>query len=604
MEECKVKKIISVLTAASILFGSSVTIATAKSANEYSDEKIAVIANSMVDMHSSMYVDGSVFTAGTIRVNDAGGNKIDGKFISPTEGMDLIYWEGNPDTYHTDGYELYNINGGKVTAYSSKPEYKGAILDTDATFDYSVSESLFDVPSVDKYDYNTLDANEYSENIVTIDKDTSIESLSITGSGLIIDAQNGPVTLIIDTLSMPNNMSTIKVLGENTVNMYVDKFQAANGTINITAQPPSAENNWQGSGVATSENMNIYIGSDFEMSAGSMGGNLFVDADEIVVSGSSVVDGHITTTAQKVVIESSAKVYGVIYAPEADATIQRGGTLYGRVIADAITISNSASVRYDEDIISDYENSEQPEVTPTPVPTVEPTPTPEPTIPPYNPPTKLENNFTYLYGRTSTELAPDDTMYRGEACSVLYRLMRQNNSLNGFSYDESNEPAFRDLAGRWDRSAVEFMAYKGMYKANTNIGVGPMNIINRGEAFKLFCIGLNFTDDTTLTLEQYTQILQDAGYVVGDDNGELSLDKPITRGAFCKIYNMITGRDELQLITVNGEEVTTQTYGITDLDENWAEEILLRATSTFDANGFVDLEARAQRDSLDDYDYE
>ena len=49
-------------------------------------------------------------------------------------------------------------------------------------------------------------------------------------------------------------------------------------------------------------------------------------------------------------------------------------------------------------------------------------------------------------------------------------------------------------------------------------------------------------------------------------------------------------------------EVSGETYGFSDLREGtWYYEIMLKATSAYDDNGYVDLEKRGIRNVLDDY---
>ncbi len=228
-------------------------------------------------------------------------------------------------------------------------------------------------------------------------------------------------------------------------------------------------------------------------------------------------------------------------------------------------------------------------------------PTPTPTTPP----TVLKNDYAYIFGRSDTTMEADDEMRRGEAAAVLHRLLKQNGELGSFSYDINATPAFLDLWGRWDRSAIEYMAYIGVYEANSEMPIGPDESVTRGEAFKMFALALGYTSDTTLTVEEYAQLLVQSGFVQGYEDGSLRLENPITRAEFCKIYNIIIGRDSshYKLETADGTVVTPETYGFTDIEPGWTYDIMLKATSAFDENGYVDLSARAIRNDLDDFVY-
>lgn len=214
----------------------------------------------------------------------------------------------------------------------------------------------------------------------------------------------------------------------------------------------------------------------------------------------------------------------------------------------------------------------------------------------------LENSFAYIFGRDDYNMEADDYMHRDEACAVLYRLKKQNDNLGGFTYKRSATPKFANLTGAWARSAIEFMVYLGVYDADPSADFDLNSGILRGEAFKLFAMNLGFTEDNSLTYEDYAHMLYRKGFIQGDENGNLNIYDMITRAEFCTIYNKIIGRDGLGLKTADGTEVTAETYGFTDLSQsNWYYDIILKATSAYDNNGYVSIEKRGIRNQLDDY---
>lgn len=226
----------------------------------------------------------------------------------------------------------------------------------------------------------------------------------------------------------------------------------------------------------------------------------------------------------------------------------------------------------------------------------------EPEEPEENPGEAFEytSNFAYIYGYSDTVMAPDNELLRSEVSAMVHRLVKQNNKLGGFVYDASAAPAFDDIAGEWFRSGIEYMNYKGAFAPGSN--VYPYASVTRGETFKIICLGLGFSDKTDLSYDDYAAILYDAGYIQGDENGNLNIEKSITRAEFCTIYNKIIGRDSAGLLTADGTEITAETYGFTDLDENqWYYETMLKATSAYDDEGYVDIALRNQRNVLDDY---
>lgn len=210
------------------------------------------------------------------------------------------------------------------------------------------------------------------------------------------------------------------------------------------------------------------------------------------------------------------------------------------------------------------------------------------------------SNFAYIYGYSDNTMAADNNLRRSEVSAMVHRLVKQNNKLGGFMYSASNPPAFDDIEGEWFRSGIEFINYKGAFAGGGS--VHPYVDVTRGETFKIICLGLGFSENTGLSYEDYAAILQKAGYIQGDENGDLNIWKLITRAEFCTIYSRIIGRDKAKLVTADGVEITAETYGFNDLKESkWYYETMLRATSAYDDDGYVDIELRNQRNVLDDY---
>lgn len=212
----------------------------------------------------------------------------------------------------------------------------------------------------------------------------------------------------------------------------------------------------------------------------------------------------------------------------------------------------------------------------------------------------FKSNYAYIYGHNEATMAADKNLLRSEVSAMIYRLVKQSGQLGSFAYDETATPVFDDIEGEWFRSAIEYINSKGAFPEASRIY--PNSNVTRGEAFKIICLGLNFTDDTDLETDAYAMLLYDAGFIQGDENGNLNMNKLITRAEFCAIYNRIIGRSDAKLETADGVKITADTYGFADLDKNeWYYNDMLRATSAYDENGYVDLELRSHRNYLDDY---
>ena len=212
------------------------------------------------------------------------------------------------------------------------------------------------------------------------------------------------------------------------------------------------------------------------------------------------------------------------------------------------------------------------------------------------------SNYAYIFGYTDTTMGAEGPLLRCELSAMIHRLVKQNGKLGSFVYDPTN-PTYTDIAGEWFQSAIEFMYYKGAFTNPAGGNIQPYIQITRGEAFKLICLGLGFTDNTTLSNDEYAQLLQSAGFIIGDENGDLNVGGFITRAELCTLYNRIIGRENALLEDAEGNEITAETYGFTDMTdtEAWFYDIMVRATSAYDENGFIDINLRGIRNELDDY---
>ena len=217
----------------------------------------------------------------------------------------------------------------------------------------------------------------------------------------------------------------------------------------------------------------------------------------------------------------------------------------------------------------------------------------------YNMISGYKNNHAYLFGYNDTTMGAEGPLLRSEAAAMVYRLVKQNNELGDFVYDPSN-PSFIDIEGVWFQCPMEYIHHKGGFRAAEGTRVQPYAQITRGEVFKIVALGLGFTDDTTLSFDEYGEILVGYGYIIGSTgNGDLDSGSYMTRAEFCTMYNRIIGRANALLVDANGNQITAETYGFTDLDpDDWYYEDMLRATSAYDENGFVDLGKRGTREDV------
>ena len=211
------------------------------------------------------------------------------------------------------------------------------------------------------------------------------------------------------------------------------------------------------------------------------------------------------------------------------------------------------------------------------------------------------NDYAYIFGYNDREMGAEGPLLRSEVSVMVHRLVKQNNKLGNFRYNPA-DPSFADIQGEWFQSGIEFMHHKGAFNVEEGGNVQPYITVTRGEAFKIIALGLGFTTDTTLSNAEYANLLFELGYIVGDDSGDLNVGGAITRAEFCTMYNRIIGRENALLVDSNGNDITAETYGFTDLDsDEWYYEAMLRATSAYSDDGYVDVAKRGIRNNLDDY---
>ena len=202
-------------------------------------------------------------------------------------------------------------------------------------------------------------------------------------------------------------------------------------------------------------------------------------------------------------------------------------------------------------------------------------------------------DYVYLFGYNNSEIGATGPLLRGELAQMIYRLVKQNTGAG------HGDITFNDTEGEWFRTGISYMAKMGAIDQNKS-NAYPFASVTRGETYKMICLGLGFTSDTELSFSEYATILRNSGYLA--DDGRVTAK--IQRWEFCQLFNAILGRSNYcteGFYDVNGNEVTAETYGYTDLKPSDSYyRIMMIATSTF-KDGRIDLVTRAQRNPLDEY---
>ena len=625
---------------------------------------LAVIANGKVDIvGDAMYIKGSVYSNDTIYVGNGAGNKVDGLFISGVKGM----WDyktpgdgASEDQYRLGYIHVDDDHQMTTNAYSTTLDYEGAILDTETSFDYSYTP--YEIPEI----ANTVDnlvANQYYPGAVTIDEDTHFGTLEIQGKGLIIDTTNGDVTVVVDTLNFRAGDAEILVKGENKVNFYVvdsntfDNFNLSFHAEDIDVwslegayagfynykEPPS----WQPvnpvetyfEGLGNPDQINLYLGEagdSIVLNGGRVAMNLYSNADSFKIGGSARVKGVLTTGAANVIMDGEGTYFeGQIVAPNAETLVSGSATVLGQVITDTLTNNGAGQIVYKADTGVQAAEKEEPTEEPTEEPaepTVEPTEAPaEPTEEPTPEPTKapvpqgsevvLSGGYAYIFGDEpgvdengnpvpEIYMSPDRNVSREELCAMVMRMIDQEYNTKGTNYPLTEK--LMQYKGMWYARGLAYMASQGAFDDVPEVGLGA---VTRGEVAKLITFGLNLdaanAEATGLAdvegnpYQTYIEIVYGYGYMNGR-GGEFAPNDYMTRAEFCQLFNNIIGRTDMGLTTVDGEEVTPETYSIVDLNDPnfWGTDAMLKATSAYNDEGLIDLNIRQQniRNVLDNYD--
>ena len=201
-------------------------------------------------------------------------------------------------------------------------------------------------------------------------------------------------------------------------------------------------------------------------------------------------------------------------------------------------------------------------------------------------------DYVYIFGYNDTQIGATGPLLRGELSQMIYRLVKQNNK--GVS---NGSHSFDDTAGQWFESGISYMAQVGAID-RTKANAYPLASVNRGETYKMICLGLDFTDDTELNYSDYAAILRNSGHLEGDGN----VTGKISRWEFCELFNAILGRSNYCMngfIDTDGNEVTAETYRYTDLNpSDRYYRTMMIATSTFDGDR-IDLVNRMKRNTYD-----
>ncbi len=333
---------------------------------------LAVIANGDVKIYGdTMYIEGSVYSNGTIYGGNGQGNVIKGAFISGTENQTETGAAGAVAIRY--GYVHVDDDGNTdvTNAYSVGLEHEGAILDKETSFDYSYTPYTY--PEITEYEENRS-ANQW-RSVATISDDIHIGTLTdVNGAGLIIDASEKDITVVIDELVVGSN-PFIQVVGDNHVNLYIKKWVQNNGaSVNLgLATTDGNYSNWDlvdqfasnaypiyamdANGIPRPKQdileklnpnqIDLYIDTEsgvLNLQGAKIAANIHTNAETLQVGMSAEIYGNIESGAKSFETIGAGYINGKVIVPNAASTIHNSSCIQGQLITDTLLINGAGSI--------------------------------------------------------------------------------------------------------------------------------------------------------------------------------------------------------------------------------------------------------------------
>ena len=157
------------------------------------------------------------------------------------------------------------------------------------------------------------------------------------------------------------------------------------------------------------------------------------------------------------------------------------------------------------------------------------------------------DHFSYMIGYNDGTIRPNNTITRGEAASMIFRLLTPEARDKIFTKDNK----FSDVnAGNPHNNAISSLAKAGIINGYADGTFRPNETVNRepfcaiiGRMFSVEYIGSNlFGDLTGGFADKYINLLAQLGIIKGDLNGNANPKAPITRAQAATILNRLLGR--------------------------------------------------------------
>ena len=529
----------------------------------FAAENPALISNGNVSIASDYLIEGNVYSANG---NIAFGT---GSAASCILDGDAVVTEGHEVTFFNQ-WNMPDFRGDKVTDNSLNFNFTAVSAP-------AVPDGIASVTSLSSHN---------------ITESFSIQTLSL-GGDYVIDTSASDIYIVTDTINF--TWGSLTVTGGNKAYIVVNSGLTFNGGTEINSNGNLAliiNNN------ATFQNYSVSYA------------DMYITGTSLVANGGGTLYGDVYITNTSCLISGNYSVYGTVYAPETDLSMSGATTIYGTVIAKSFSNPGKFTIIYDPYYSHVPEDNTQTVIVGGGEGEPEDT-----SLIPGNAVTRasilgtLRYDRAYIYGYTDTQMAPNAYVKRSEASAMIYRLLKQNDKLEGYAQETATFP---DVDGsEWYGTAAGFFEFIRVYNSNNGANnLFPERNITRGEAAKLFAFAMGVGDieaedvfsDVVPSNKYYKYItaLANKGLLIGNGDGTFSPDAYMTRAEYVTVFNRIIGRDDRYDYTtdVDGNPVVCQ---FTDMDPDaWYYADMMRATNSF--TGYkVDFSARAERNVLDDY---
>jgi hypothetical protein len=371
--------------------------------------------------------------------------------------------------------------------------------------------------------------------------------------------------IVIDSISFGKS-GKIEILGDKNLYLFINGNLIMNNGSNSIARNPDI----------TDVKTHVFVNGDVNLknSGGSiiMRTNIYVSGSNISIQTKELYGNIVSNNATKFDMPGGSNVvYGTVYTPNANAVVKSSAAISGRLVANTLTMSGKGKIEYNEA----YANLAMPYI---PVPE-EPEEVPPVMDIPDGPSLLINFPYAYLYGNEDGTAGAEDPITREQAVALIYRLLKQDNKLGGFT-DGSVAPYTNIEENRWSRTALEFGKYIGVYKTGYISAQAP---VTRGEVAKIITFALKIRPDDTKTIAfmdlkisnlyyHYIKALADIGVLIGSDDGNIYPDNEMTRAEFVTMVNRMIGRG-------NEHEVIDSINPYSDLlDGKWYYNDVMRAS--------------------------